>query len=62
MYRKYVYESSLMNADQDVINEEIERDLYRALPDQKAYQNESGINALRRLLRTYACYNTDVGT
>ena len=44
-----------------MINEEIERDLYRALPDQKAFQNESGINALRCLLRTYACYNKDVG-
>ena len=45
----------------DSTNEEIERDLYRALPDQQAFQHESGISALRRLLRAYACYNTDVG-
>jgi hypothetical protein len=62
MYRKCIHESSLVNNDQDSINEEIERDLYRALPDQKAYQDESGISALRRLLRAYACYNTDVGS
>jgi hypothetical protein len=61
VYKKCVYESSLVNTDNDSINEEIERDLYRALPDQKAYQHESGISALRRLLRAYACYNTDVG-
>ncbi|CAF1312878.1 unnamed protein product, partial [Rotaria sordida] len=61
IYRKYVYESSNVKNDHDTINEEIERDLYRALPDQEAYQQESGINALRRLLRVYACYNTDVG-
>jgi hypothetical protein len=62
MYRKCVYESSSVNTDQDATNEEIERDLYRALPDQKAFQSESGISALRRLLRAYACYNTDVGS
>ncbi|CAF1436530.1 unnamed protein product [Rotaria magnacalcarata] len=61
VYRKCVHESSIVSNDQDLINEEIERDLYRALPDQKAYQDESGISVLRRLLRAYACYNTDVG-
>jgi hypothetical protein len=61
IYRKCVYESTLVKTNQDTINEEIERDLYRALPDQKAYQEASGIDALRRLLRAYACYNTDVG-
>ena len=61
VYRRWVYESSLMKTQQDTTNEEIERDLYRALPDQKAYQTESGVGVLRRLLRAYACYNTDVG-
>ncbi|CAF4879706.1 unnamed protein product [Rotaria sp. Silwood1] len=61
IYRKCVYDSSNVKTDQDIINEEIERDLHRALPDQKAYQHEAGINALRRLLRAYACYNIDVG-
>ncbi|CAF4493213.1 unnamed protein product, partial [Rotaria sp. Silwood2] len=61
IYRKCVCESSNVKTDQDTIYEEIERDLCRALPDQKAYQHESGINALRRLLRSYSRYNTDVG-
>ncbi|CAF1266589.1 unnamed protein product [Rotaria sordida] len=61
IYQKLVHESSLVKTDHDSTNDEIERDLYRALPDQKAYQHESGISALRRLLRAYACHNTDVG-
>ncbi|CAF1369075.1 unnamed protein product [Adineta steineri] len=61
VYRRCVYESSSDKTAQDVINDEIERDLHRALPDQNAYQSKSGIDALRRLLRAYACYNTDVG-
>jgi hypothetical protein len=50
-----------MKTDHGSTNEEIERDLYRALPDQKAFQHESGIIALRKLLRAYACHNIDVG-
>ena len=62
VYRKYVHQSSLVETNHDAINEEIERDLYRALPDQKAFQDEVGIGSLRRLLRAYACYNPDVGS
>ncbi|UJR27471.1 hypothetical protein I4U23_008757 [Adineta vaga] len=61
MYEEYVYQSDLAKKGQDLINEEIERDLYRALPEQKAFQSSEGISALRRLLRTYAWYNKDVG-
>ncbi|CAF1392144.1 unnamed protein product [Adineta ricciae] len=61
VYLKLVHESSFVKAIHGSTNDEIERDLYRALPDQKAFQQESGISALRRLLRAYACHNTDVG-
>ncbi|CAF4497386.1 unnamed protein product [Rotaria socialis] len=61
VYQKLVHESSLVKTIHGSTNDEIERDLYRALPDQKAFQQESGISALRRLLRAYACHNTDVG-
>lgn len=61
-YEQLVEQSSRQNkTDHDSTNEEIERDLYRALPDQKAFQSESGISALRRLLRAYACHNAEVG-
>lgn len=57
-YSKLVQQSM---GHSSLATEEIERDLHRSLPDHPAFQNPTGIAALRRVLTAYAHRNPKIG-
>ncbi|XP_048192831.1 TBC1 domain family member 8B [Perognathus longimembris pacificus] len=58
-YYSEVVEQSLGTSN--MATEEIERDLRRSLPEHPAFQSDTGISALRRVLTAYAYRNPQIG-
>ncbi|KAL0893723.1 hypothetical protein ABMA27_013870 [Loxostege sticticalis] len=58
LYQRLVNEAL---ASKNAVNDEIERDLHRSLPEHPAFQNDVGISALRRVLCAYALKNPTIG-
>lgn len=58
-YYAKVVEQSLGTCN--LATEEIERDLRRSLPEHPAFQSDTGISALRRVLTAYAYRNPKIG-
>lgn len=58
LYRRLVSEALKQHS---TANDEIERDLHRSLPEHPAFQSDSGISVLRRVLCAYALRNPQIG-
>ncbi|KAI8826640.1 rab-GTPase-TBC domain-containing protein [Fimicolochytrium jonesii] len=67
MYKRYMHPGYYEQLHKDhegemsLSMEEIEKDLNRSLPEYSGYQNEEGINALRRVLYAFSWHEPEIG-